>query len=161
MLLHFKSWIKSHGRHFIVRNSQDFKKVFFSRNHSNIKYGCSAHVVELSKKYIWNSFTGLQSSTLLKIKTPSRRLCVKNAKRRAFSELYFSVYGQNSITRLRSKREPFHTNNFVLAPSPRKKLTINNGITWLNGTSFSPCCHNWLACICFCACFAYYLGSFV
>ena len=27
------------------------------------------------------------------------------------------------------KREPFHTNNFVLAPSPGKKLTINNGIT--------------------------------
>ena len=27
-----------------------------------------------------------------------------------------------------------------------------NGITWLNVTSFRPCCHNWLVCICFCVC---------
>ena len=68
---HFKRRIKNIGKHFMVGDSQDVKKAFFNRNHSNIKYGCRAHMVELSKKYICNSFKGLQSSTLLKIKTPS------------------------------------------------------------------------------------------
>ena len=98
---HFKSRIKSIGKHFMVGDSQDVKKAFFNRNHSNIKYGCHARMVELSKKYICIAFKGLQSSTLLKIKTPSWRLCVKNAKRQASSDPYFSVYGENCITRLR------------------------------------------------------------
>ena len=68
---HFKSRIKSGGKHFMVGDSQDVKKAFINRNHSNIKYGCRAHMVELSKKYICNSFKDLQSSTLLKIKPPS------------------------------------------------------------------------------------------
>ena len=57
---HFKSRIKSGGKHFMVGDSQDVKKAFINRNHSNLKYGCRAHMVELSKKYICNSFKDLQ-----------------------------------------------------------------------------------------------------
>ena len=64
-----------------------------------IKYGCCAPVVEIIKKiYIYSSVTCLQSTTSLKIKTLSWGLhCVKNAKKRAFSDLLFPIYGQNRI----------------------------------------------------------------
>ena len=59
------------------------------------------------------------------------------------------------------KRKLFRTNSFVLAQSSAKKILhwTTNGKVFntmvshdFNMTSFSPCCHNWLACICFCAC---------
>ena len=59
------------------------------------------------------------------------------------------------------KRKLFCTNSFVLAHSSAKKNLhwTTNGKVFntvvshdFNMTSFSPCCHNWLACICFCAC---------
>ena len=56
-------------------------------------------VVKSFKKYVYSSVTGLQSPTLLKIKTPSRGLhCVKSAEIWAFFYLYFPVYGQNRIS---------------------------------------------------------------
>ena len=54
------------------------------------------------------------------------------------------------------KRKLFRTNSFVFAHSSAKKnyneqLTLQSSIHF-NVTSFSPCWHTWLACICFCAC---------
>ena len=63
-----------------------------------IKYGCSAHVVEIIQKIKYSSVSGLQSATILKIKTPSRGVyCVKNAEIRAFSDPHFPAFGENQI----------------------------------------------------------------
>ena len=75
-----------------------------------------------------------------------------------FLALSFSELNPQGYDR---KRKLFRTNNFVFAHSSAKKNLhwITNGKVFntmvsydFNMTSFSPCCHNWLACICFCAC---------
>ena len=63
-----------------------------------IKYGCCAHVVEIIQKIKYSSVSGLQSATILKIKTPSRGVyCVKNAEILAFSDPHFPAFGENRI----------------------------------------------------------------
>ena len=77
--------------------------------------------------------------------------CVKSIQIRSFS-------GSQSYDQ---KRKLFRTNSFVLVHSSAKKILhwTANGKVFntvvshdFNMTSFSPCCHNRLACICFCAC---------
>ena len=51
----------------------------------------------------------------------------------------------------------FRTNSLVLAHSSAKKfyieqLTEKSSTHDFHMASFSPCCHNWRACTCFCAC---------
>ena len=72
-------------------------------------------------------------------------------------------YGPGKTSRgYDQKRKLFRTNNFVLAHSSdqRKSLHKTTNVKVFNTmvsldfnmTSFSPCCHNWLACICFSVC---------
>ena len=92
------------------------------------------------------------------------------------TEFFWSVFSRIQIVNLRiqskygpektpqgydQKRKLFRTNGFVLAHLSAKKslhwITNGKGFSTLvshdfNMTSFSPCCHDWLACIYFCAC---------
>ena len=66
------------------------------------------------------------------------------------------------------KRKLFRTNSFVRMHSSAKKvyneqLTLKSSIQWCHMIEcdiFSPCCHNWPACICFCACICLLLRIF-
>ena len=106
---------------------------------------------------------------------------MKSVLIRSFFGPYFPAFGlntkicevnlhiQSECGKIRTKKapqgydqkyKPFRTNSLHLLNHQRinlqwrtnVKVLKYNSITWLNVTSFSPCCHNWLAFICFCAC---------
>ena len=73
------------------------------------------------------SVTGLQSTTLLRIKTPSRGLhCVKNAEIPAFSDLYFPIYGPNHIRIFPEKKYGYDSVHILENTDQRKPVFRHN-----------------------------------